>query len=302
MGTNLFGLCVFLMMTPAPVDTRFERLAPLPVVAVDGAESPRRSPGVGRAVVLLHGLRVQPVSEEAVKRAEPSYWEKPQAPVVQVLSREADVYAFHYAQTVPLDDVARLPQLSRAIRSLRLAGYIEVVLVGYSAGAVIARQYVEDEPGGGGVTKVIQVCAPNGGSEWTVLSHGVRAVQVPFVRSLTKEARTAALSQRSDKRVPEGVEFVCLVAVCNWIGDGVVRRDCQWTVELQEQGIPAETIFIQHVGAMYSTRLANKVAEILRTPQPRWQKEQVVTARPRILGWLAPALPPASAIRTVSGP
>ncbi|MFL5331573.1 MAG: esterase/lipase family protein [Gemmataceae bacterium] len=280
-------LSAWLLATPTPVETRFERLAPGPVAAMDGAESPRRSPGIGRAVVLLHGLRLQPVSEEAVRRAEPCYWEKPEAPVVKALSAEADVYAFHYAQSIPLDDVARTPDLYRAIRSLCEAGYPEVVLVGYSAGGVIARQFVEDQPHGGGVTKVVQVCAPNGGSEWTVLSHGVRSAQVPFIRSLTKESRSAANNLRGEKRVPDEVEFVCLVAVCTWKGDGIVRRDCQWTPDLQKQGIRAETIFVQHIGAMYSSRLASKVAELVRTPQPRWTSEQVAAAKPEILGWLA---------------
>ena len=51
-------------------------------------------------------------------------------------------------------------------------------LVGYSAGALIARYFVEDSPDYG-VTKVIQVCAPNGGSGWGKLTAGVRQSQEP---------------------------------------------------------------------------------------------------------------------------
>jgi pimeloyl-ACP methyl ester carboxylesterase len=280
MISPMLGVWAWLIVTPAPVETRFAQLAP------ERGETPRRSAGVGRAVVLLHGLRPQPVSAEAARRAEPSYWELPQAPVVSALQRDADVYAFHYAQNAAVDDIARTPALARAVEALRQAGYLEVVLIGYSAGALIARQFVEDAPDGGGVTKVIQVCPPNGGSDWTRLSPGVRSVQLAFLRSLTKEARAAALAARADRRIPSQVEFVCVVAVANWTGDGVVRRDAQWTPELRAQGIPAETIFLQHVGAMYSSRLAARLAELARTPQPRWTSEQVSAARYKVLGIL----------------
>jgi len=281
MLSPMLGVWAWLVVTPAPVETRFEQLAPEP------GQLPRRSPGVGRAVVLLHGLRPQPVSAEAARRAEPSFWELPQAPVVSALQRDADVYAFHYAQNAAIDDIARSPDLGRAVDTLRQTGYLEVVLIGYSAGAIIARQFVEDALDGGGVTKVIQVCPPNGGSDWTRLRPGVRSVQMPFLQSLTKEARAAALAARADRRIPNQVEFVCVVAVANWAGDGIVRRDHQWTPELRAQGIPAETIFLQHVGAMYSTRLAARLAELAKTPQPRWTAEQVGAARYKVLGVLA---------------
>ncbi len=277
--------CSFVVCAP-PVETRFEQLAPTPTVAVEGDATPRRRPDMRRAVVLLHGLRPQPVSADAAGRARPSTWEKPQNPIVKALAPDADVYAFHYAQTVALDEVARQPALVQAVRALRTAGYDEVTLVGYSAGGVIARLFVEDVPNSG-VTKVVQVCAPNAGSEWTVLSHGVRAVQVPFVRSLTKEDRAAAAKTRADKTIPPHVEFVCIVAAMNWMGDGVVRRDAQWTPDLQAQGVPAEVLFIPHIGAMYSTRMASRVATLVTTPQPRWSNERVIAARPKVLSLTA---------------
>lgn len=271
----------FSVLAP-PVETRFDQLAPTPSIVTDGDAMPRRRPDMRRAVVLLHGLRPQPVSADAAGRAKPSTWEKPQGPIVKALEQDADVYAFHYAQTVPLDEIAALPALAQATRALRAAGYDEVTLVGYSAGGVIARLFVEDVPNSG-VTKVVQVCAPNAGSDWTILSHGVRSVQAPFVRSLTKEDRAAAAKSRIDKKIPANIEFVCVVAATNWFSDGVVRRDAQWPAELQAQGVPAELLYVPHIGAMYSTRLAKRIAALVTTPQPRWSAERMIAARPKVL-------------------
>src|SRR5262249_33218472 len=141
------------------------------------------------------------------------------------------------------DEIARSPALSKAVKSLRSAGYDEVTLVGYSAGGLIARLFVEDAPNCG-VTKVIQVCAPNAGSEWAFLRSGVRAVQAPFVRSLAKDDRSGIAQARVDKKIPMQIEFVCIVAAATWLSDGVVRRDAQWTTDLQLQGIPAELIYV----------------------------------------------------------
>ena len=283
----------WLLAAPTPVETRFEQLVPASAAPAEAEATPRRRPDMRRAVVLLHGLRPQPVNAEAVARAQPSTWERPQGPIVKALAANADVYAFHYGQTVALDEIARLPALARAVKSLRTAGYEEVALVGYSAGGVIARQFVEDTPNSG-VTKVVQVCAPNAGSDWTVLSRGVRAVQAPFVRSLTKEERTTTGLARADKSIPLQVEFVCIVAALNWFGDGVVRRDAQWPPELQAQGIPAEVVFVPHVGAMYWTIMAGRIAELVSTPQPRWSHDRVVAARPKVLGLTSAfAKPPA---------
>src|SRR5262245_22192328 len=270
MFSQTFAVCSWLLVTPLPLESKFEQLAPPPIAIIDDSHRPHRRNEISRAVILIHGLRVQPVSAAAARRAEPSFWEMPQAPLVHALSKENDVYGFHYAQTTGVDDVARLPMLSRAVISLKEAGYSEIIMVGYSAGGIIARQFVENQPAGCGVTKVIQVCTPNNGSDWTVLTQGVRAAQIPFVESLKRQSRMEIARQRTDRRIPELVQFVCLVTVSNWVGDGVVRRDSQWPPDMQNQGIPAETIFRSHVGAMYSTRLSTKVAELVATPQPRW--------------------------------
>lgn len=256
---------------------------PRPALAFDGDAPARRRDGTYRAVVLLHGLRVQPVSAEAARRAEPSHWESPDSPAVRLLGRDSDVYAFHYAQTLPLDDVARLPALARSIRKLREAGYEEVVLLGFSVGGVIARHFVEDTPNSG-VTKVIQVCSPNGGSEWSFLRPGARAVQSPFIRSIAKKERQRVSEARTQKSVPADVEFVCVVGAVNPIGDGVVSRSSQWPRDLRAQGIPASVLTIPHVGAMYSSRLLEHVADLVRRPLPRWTPDQVEQNLKKIVG------------------
>ena len=76
------------------------------VQAAERAEVRQRRREVGQLI----GARIESPERgsagQAVKRAEPSYWEKPQAPIVRALTKDADVYAFHYAQSIPLDDVA----------------------------------------------------------------------------------------------------------------------------------------------------------------------------------------------------
>jgi triacylglycerol esterase/lipase EstA (alpha/beta hydrolase family) len=212
-----------------------------------------------------------------------SGWAEPGSALVRALADVADVYALGYAQNTPVDEVARAPALGRHVADLRAAGYAEVILVGYSAGALVARYYVEDT-GGGGVTKVIQVCPPNGGSGWTRLAAGVRKSQEVFVRSLSKEARQAVMAARAGKRVPPHVEFVCVVGSVGRVGDGMVRYDCQWTPDLQRQGVPAVLLTVPHVTAMRSRAVAHKLVELIRAPQPRWSPAAVDQAREAILG------------------
>jgi hypothetical protein len=148
---------------------------------------------------------------------------------------------------------------------------------------LIARYYVEDWPAGG-VTKVIQVCSPNGGTSWGKRTAGVRQSQEAFMTSLTKEARADVLKTRADNRVPTHVEFVCVLGSFGLGGDGIVRSDAQWTLDLQRQGIPAVPLYSTHVTAMRSKRVAEKLVELVCRPQPRWSPEQVDFHRQRLFG------------------
>src|SRR5262249_34835333 len=149
----------------------------------------------------------------------------------------ADVFAYSYGQNACLDDVVKGGGLADAVARLRKLGYKEVVLLGHSAGGLLARQFVEDNPDAG-VTKVIQVCVPNGGTPSAKLR--VHRTQQVFLDCLTEEGRKACLKARADKRVPPACEFVCVLG--NTDGstdtDGVVPCLCQWTADLQQQCIP----------------------------------------------------------------
>jgi pimeloyl-ACP methyl ester carboxylesterase len=274
-----FAVTVMLLAQEPAVETKFVQVAP-PAAAV---AVPVRSAGQKRAVILIHGLQPHPVSDASAWHAELSGWEEPNSAMVKALGKDADVFAYGYAQHRPIEEVARASALRQHVIHLRQAGYSDVVLVGYSAGALIARFVVEDQPACG-VTKVIQVCAPNGGSSWGKLTAGVRQSQEPFLVSLTKEARQAATRDRSDKRIPSNVEFVCVVGAFGRTGDGMVRADCQWTRDLQAQGIPAVVLHTSHVTAMKSKSVAAKLADLVREPQPRWSPAEVEAARVKIIG------------------
>ena len=81
-----------------------------------------------------------------------STWQKADSPLVKELARNADVFAFAYGQN-PLDTILRHSKLGENIAAIRKLGYSEVILVGHSAGGLIARQFVEDNSQAG-VTKV----------------------------------------------------------------------------------------------------------------------------------------------------
>jgi pimeloyl-ACP methyl ester carboxylesterase len=281
MSATLLTAWVYLMTAPRPLPASFVQIAPQAAAAEFLFQ---RSSDRYRAVVLIHGLRPHPFRDSPVVQADLSIWEEPASPLVRRLGQDSDVYAFSYGQNVPVDDVAAAPELASGVRRLRAMGYEQVVLVGYSAGGLVARQFVEDEPDGGGATRVIQVCCPNGGSSWGKFSAALSKRQSAFMQSLTKEARQVARAARAGRDIPSSVEFVCLVGSLGVLGDGLVRCDCQWTRELQQQGVPAVVAFTQHAGAMMSPVLANRIAELARDPQPRWDAFQVETVRRKLFG------------------
>jgi pimeloyl-ACP methyl ester carboxylesterase len=260
------------------VEVQFVQVAP----QVRPTAEWRRTPGERRAVVLIQGLMIHPFSKDNVGRASLRDWQKPASALVKRLAGEGDVYAFGYGQNVPVDDIADHSALWGGLLRLREMGYREVVVVGYSAGGVIARRLVEDYPDAG-VTKVVQVCAPNAGSGWAKVK-AVRGTQKPFLDSLTKDERRREMRERLDVTIPDNIEFVCVVGTAGLGGDGIVSRRSQWTPDLQAQGIPAVTVGTDHLSMVRSTGGADVIAELVRTPQPRWSPKKVVEARKAILG------------------
>lgn len=276
MCLTLPTLCLLFASTPA-IETHFVQVAPVPAHQEWWKEA-----GKTRAVVLIHGLFVHPFSKTKVGRAELHSWQKPDCLLVKRLAQEADVFAFAYGQTVSADEIAECPDLENSVRKLRQAGYRQIVLIGHSAGGVIARQFVEDHPDSG-VTKVIQVCAPNAGSGWAKWQT-VRANQIDFLDSLTKLARRRSLSNRADKEIPGHIEFACIVGTGSVVGDGVVSNRSQYPPDLQKQGIPAYPFNSTHWTVLRSRKGAELVARLVREPQSRWDEKQVKAIRRQLPG------------------
>jgi pimeloyl-ACP methyl ester carboxylesterase len=270
-------LLLLLPLFPARVQAGLVQVSPLPLPAP--APKPTRRK---RAVVLIHGLRVYPLSKTKVDRAALRGWQQPSSLLVRRLGADSDVFAFIYSQTVAVEAVAEEADLAAAIARLRRLGYCEIVLLGYSAGALIARHFVEDHPDAG-VTKVIQVCAPNAGSNWAILQ-AVRSNQIEYLRSLTRSSRRRILAERADKCIPAQVEFVCIVGTSHLGGDTVVALRCQWSEDLQRQGVPAYPIRMTHWEAMRTAPPVELMARLVRERQPRLSPAEVAALRKKLLG------------------
>jgi pimeloyl-ACP methyl ester carboxylesterase len=261
---------------PATVQTLFVKVGPMPGVA-------GRSPDQDRAVVLIHGLSLHMISQQNTYKAYLRPWQQSDHPLVRRLAQDSDVYALAYGQNVPVDQVTASGDILRHIRSLKSAGYKQIVLVGHSAGGLIARELVEDHPDAG-VTRVVQVCSPNAGSGWAAL-RTTRAVQIPFLVSLTRTGREKVIEKRyPGTRVPDSVGFACVVGTCHLGGDGVVSCRSQWSADLQKQGVPAYSVKTTHWDAMNNSRTQDLLGRLVVEPLPRWDEAKVAEARKSLLG------------------
>jgi pimeloyl-ACP methyl ester carboxylesterase len=290
-------LCLTVALAATPVATKVVQVAP-----PREAGPFQRSKDRARAVVLIHGFKPQPFSDEHVRRPEFHRWQVPGSTLVTALGKDADVYSFGYGQNVPIAQVTRAPALASLVAQLKELGYGEIVLLGHSAGGIVAREFVEDHPRAG-VTKVIQVCTPNMGTALAKAAFGLRKCQAPLVESLTPQARAQALRDRTDRKIPAHIEFVCVVCqlclegtatakiadaievdlTATTNGDGVVCTDSQWSDDLRKQGIPAVGLPFFHNAVVYSQAGIDKIAELVRDKQPRWSPEKVAEQKPRIL-------------------
>jgi pimeloyl-ACP methyl ester carboxylesterase len=241
-----------------------------------------RSAGQERAVVLIHGLALHPIAKEKIAMAELRSWQQQDSTLVKEISRHADVYALAYGQTAACERIAESPLMLDHLRGLKKAGYRDIVLVGHSAGGLIARHIVEDNSDLG-VTKVIQVCCPNSGSNWAVLKAG-RSVQAAFLASLTHAARLKLLEERKEKRIPSRVQFACVIGSLHLGGDGVVSCKSQWSEDLQIQGVPAIPLRTTHWDAVRSTRGAELLGRLVKESQKRWDERTVREVKKKLLG------------------
>ncbi len=277
MFSLLSTLTILFAVPVSPVETFYVQVAPAP----RAAREVLRSPDQGRAVVLIHGLRVHPLNFKNVSKAVLHEWQKPGSLLVKLLARDADVYSFAYAQNEAVETIAAGPGLKECVQRLRLLGYRSIVLFGFSAGGLLARHFVEDNPDCG-VTRVIQACAPNGGSNWAEF-RALLPTQDRFLYSLTREARQVILHERAGKSIPATVEFVCIVGNGVGSGDGLVQCRCQWTEELQRQGVPCFPVDCTHLMVPRIRAGAELIARLVRDPLPRWSERQVAQARRQVL-------------------
>lgn len=292
----LFTLPVLTALVAAPIPVPGPIPAPVPVpelqtelwqVAPDTGEKPWAAPATPsektRAVVLLPGLHVHPLRPAKVTVPERRPWQEPKSELVKALAKDSDVFAFGYAQTVPVDEVATSPGLRDAVARLRKAGYKEVVFVGHSAGAVVARQFVEHYPDAG-VTKVIAVGAPFAGAEAATFKVGYPKVQKPFVQSLSPEARVAAVKANTNP-LGKDVEFACVVCKLKIAEtDGLVFIRSQWPDEIQKLGVPAVLSEVSHFDAMHNAATAKIIAELAAKKLTRWAPEETEKARKILFG------------------
>lgn len=276
-------LALLLCLTAAPpalepaakVDSLFTRVHP-----EDDKEG--RSPGQTRAIVLIHGLNLFTGGKEKANKAALRVWQQPRSYLVKELSDDGDVYSFAYAQAVPVEKVHEATALRAHVRGLKKMGYAEIVLVGHSAGGLVARHFVEDDPDSG-VTRVVQVCAPNLGSSLAGLK-AAREANRAFLTSLSVSARALTLSSRKEVKLPPRVEFACVVGELRFGTDGLVALSSQWSEDLQKQGVPAHVFKVAHWDAVKTVDGARFIGRVVRRPQPRWSDDEVNAAKRKLLG------------------
>lgn len=256
---------------PAELPTEFRQVAP-ERKGTDTANPPRSK---DRAVLLIPGLKIHPFKPSNAMRPEIRDYQQPGSELVRTLAKASDVFAFGYAQTMSLDDVARSPGLLAAVTEMKKAGYTEIVLVGHSAGGVIARVFAETHPDSG-VTKVITVAAPHCGSEIANLKVGYPKVQAAFVESLSPEARTRA----GFGKIHDKLQMACIVCKLKPIDfDGLVGIRSQWPEECRKAGVPAALVQVDHWHAMLNTASITVIADLTKQKLVRWSEDEAEQAR-----------------------
>ncbi len=228
-----------------------------------------------RAVLLIPGLRINPFRPAAATRPEIREYQQSSSELVRTLAKDSDVFAFGYAQTVSLDAVAHSPGLRASVAQIKNAGYQEIVLVGHSAGGVIARIFAESYPGSG-VTKVVTVAAPHSGSEVANLKLGYPRVQAAFVESLSPDARAQAHRGKLD----DNLQIACVVCKVKRIeADGMVRLTSQWPEECRKAGVPAVLVLTDHWHAMLAPASIKVIGELAKEKLTRWSPDEVEKAQ-----------------------
>src|SRR5262249_28317265 len=136
-------LCTLTLGGGHPIESICEKVAPGPPNGMWA-----RSNNQTTAVVVIHGFYLH-LKDKSVSKAALRPWQQPDSPLIKELGKSADVYVFAYGQNATIDGVVAGSKLGEDIAHLRRLGYKEVILVGHSAGGLIARHFVEDHPDAG---------------------------------------------------------------------------------------------------------------------------------------------------------
>jgi pimeloyl-ACP methyl ester carboxylesterase len=279
--TTVVTLAFALTVVPAvELPTKFWQIAP----KFDEAELFKIKPERDTAVILLHGLMPRPFRTDLAEHPEPHSWQKPTGDLVKLLSADADIFGFSYAQTLPVDAIALSRGLQSGIAMIKAASYKQIVLVGHSAGGIIARRFVELYPDSG-VTKLICVACPHLGSDWAELPQVVLPkVQVRFIQSLLPEYREQRAKEWSHS-LNRDVQVCCVICKLSRLGsDTVVPVASQWPDQLQQQGVPAVLVGCTHFEAMKSEKSLKAISDLVKGKVTRWAPEQVEQARTALFG------------------
>jgi hypothetical protein len=266
------SLTAILVVLSAPAELPTELRQVAPERKATETAKPRSK---DRAVLLIPGLKIHPFRPGNAMRPEIRDYQQPSSELVRTLGKDSDVFAFGYAQTMSLDEVARSPGLLAAVAEMKKAGYTEIVLVGHSAGGVIARVFAEAHPDSG-ITKVITVAAPHAGSEIAKMKVGYPKVQAPFVESLSPEARTRA----GFGKIHDKLQMACIVCKLKPIdADGLVGIRSQWPEECRKAGVPAMLVKVDHWHAMLNPASIAVIADLTTQKLVRWTAEEADKAQ-----------------------
>lgn len=270
---NVLFATLALSLSPAyELPTAVWQMVPL----VDGE---MKAPKVTKtkAVLCIPGLYPHPLRPEKATLPEMHPWFEPKAPLLAALAGEFDVYAFGYAQTVPIDLVADCNGLRNAVERLRKAGYAEIVLVGHSAGGLVAHHFAERNPKSG-VTKVIPVSAPYTGSDLADITLPLPRTQVSYIKSLAPQPRKDAIA--AIKAFPKDIEICCVLCkVSRLPNDIMVGLDSQWPEEVRKQGIPATLVAVNHFEAIKAPQGVTMVADLAKAKLVRWEQADITKAK-----------------------
>lgn len=243
----------------------------------------RSKPKHTRAVVLIHGLLPRPIHPSRAEKPDPHSWQEPQGELVSRLAETNDVFGVSYAQTLPVETSGLARGMREAIRALKKQGYNEIVLVGHSAGGLLARHFVETFPESG-VTKLITVATPHAGSGWTKVPGSLwPKSQIAFIRSLSEEYREETLKLGAG--LPNPVAACCIVCKLPRLSsDAMVPVASQWPEDWRRQGVPAVLVRSNHFEAMTGVEPAKAIVEVVNGKLARWTAKEVEQAERVLLG------------------